>query len=179
MRGGPHNDVWSTPSWLFDPLHARLRFDLDCAADARNAKCRRFFDEQANALAQCWDARCWWANVPYGRQPGTGEWVGYARHQVEQLGNQGCLLIPVKAETEWYQDLVWGRNDVIASRKILDGPIRGRWYRLREPGMLVELLELRARVSFGDGSGNGWFASALVLYNAPRARGRGLLDFST
>jgi hypothetical protein len=80
------------------------------------------------------------------------------------------MLVPVKAETAWYNDLVWGRNRVIAS-SVLRGPVPGRWYRLDERWGSVELLELRGRVNFAEGeketpSWSGFFASAVVLYNA-------------
>lgn len=162
----PNKGVWPTPDWLFGPLHARHRFDLDAAASKSNAKCRRYFSEQQNALARPWHSRCCWLNHPYGVEPGNGIWVAYARRQVE-LGHAKrlCCLVPVKAETAWYQDVVWGDNRVIASRKVTDGPLAGRWYRLREPSFDVEVLELRSRVPFGEGS--GFFASALVFFNAP------------
>ena len=68
----PNKGVWPTPDWLFAPLHARHRFDLDAAASKSNAKCRRFFSEQQNALTRAWKARCFWNNPPYGCEPGTG-----------------------------------------------------------------------------------------------------------
>lgn len=167
----PKKGVWPTPSWLFDPLNARHRFDLDAAASPGNAKCKRYFTEKQNALAQKWDSRCFWNNPPYGTEPGTDVWVAHARRQVElSIAKRGCLLIPVKAETAWYQDLVWGECRVIASRKVRDGDFAGRWYRLREPLWDVEVLELRGRVSFSTGgtkTETGFFANALVFYNPP------------
>jgi phage N-6-adenine-methyltransferase len=167
----PKKGVWPTPDWLFQPLNARHRFDLDAAADNSNAKCARYFTVRTSALARPWTSRCFWNNPPYGTEPSTGVWVEYARHQVE-LGHakSGCLLIPVKAETAWYQDAVWGDCRVVASRKVTDGPLAGRWYRLREPLWDVEVLELRGRVSFSTGgtkTETGFFASALVFFNAP------------
>lgn len=162
----PKKGVWPTPSWLFDPLHARHRFDLDAAASPGNAKCARYFTEKQNALLQLWKARCFWNNPPYGVEPSTGVWVAYARRQVEMgTAKRGCLLIPVKAETAWYSELVWGECRVVASRHVRQGDFAGRWYRLREPLWDVEVLELRGRVSFG--AGNGFFANALVFFNAP------------
>lgn len=162
----PRKGVWPTPDSLFKPLHARHAFDLDAAADSSNAKCDRYFSERDNALLRPWTSSCFWLNPPYGMDPGTDEWVAHARHQVE-LGHarSGCLLIPCKAETAWYQDLVWGECRVVASRKVTDGPLAGRWYRLEEPLWHVEVLELRGRVSFGGG--NGFFANSLVFFNAP------------
>ena len=161
----PRKGVWPTPAWLFAPLHRRLGFDLDVAASADNAKCRRFFSVQTSALERAWDARCWWCNPPYGCQPGTAVWVAHARRQVELFGNRGVLLVPIKAETGWWQELVRGRNRVTASARVTTGPLKGCWYRLREPRFDVEILELRRRVSFAGGT--GWFASALICYGAP------------
>lgn len=168
----PNKGVWPTPDWLFEPLHRRHRFDLDAAASRSNAKCGRFYSVRTSALSQPrWNSRCFWLNPPYGCEPGTGTWVEYARNQVE-LGHAraGCLLIPVKAETAWYQDAVWGDCCVANSRKVTTGPLQGRWYRLRERQWPVEILELRGRVSFSAGdtkTETGFFASALVFFNAP------------
>lgn len=168
----PNKGVWPTPDWLFKPLHRRHRFDLDAAASPDNAKCRRYFTVRTSALARPWLARCTWLNPPYGCEPDTGVWVEYARGQVE-LGHSksGCLLVPVKKETAWYQDFIWGENRVVASRKVQAGDFAGLWFRLREPAFDVEILELRGRVSFSSGgtkTETGFFASALVFFNAPR-----------
>ena len=127
---------------------------------------------RTSALTRPWRSRCFWLNPPYGCDPSTDVWARYARAQVELGAAQsGCLLVPVKAETAWYQDVVWGDNRVVASRKVLHGPLAGRWYRLEEPRWPVEILELRGRVSFSSGgtkTETGFFASALVFFNAPR-----------
>lgn len=167
----PNKGVWPTPDRIFQPLHQRHRFDLDAAASKDNTKCRRFFSVRTSALERAWKCRCFWNNPPYGCEPGTGRWVEYARRQVE-LGHakSGCLLIPVKAETQWWQDFVLGRFHVVASRKVTDGPLPGAWLRLRERQFDVEVLLLRGRVSFSSGgtkTETGFFASALVFFNAP------------
>lgn len=170
----PTRGVWRTPDWLFQPLHRRHRFDLDAAADQANAKVPRYFDVRTSALERPWTSRCFWCNPPYGTEPGTGTWVEYARAQVDAgHARSGCLLIPVKAETAWWQDTVWGDCRVVASRKVPTGDFAGRWFRLAEPRYAVEVLELRGRVAFGrgsraaDGTETGFFASALVFFNAP------------
>lgn len=162
----PKGGVWPTPDWLFAPLERRHRFELDAAADQHNTKCRTFFSKKDDALSREWRCTTFWCNPPYGTRPGTDVWVAHARRQVE-LGHakRGCLLVPTKPETAWYQDLVWGECRVTASRKVLDAPLAGRWYRLAEPLWPVEVLELRGRVSFGGG--NGFFGSTLVFFNAP------------
>lgn len=161
----PRKGVWETPDWVFSPLHTLLRFDLDAAASRENAKCRRYFNEERSALERPWDAESVWCNPPYGREPGTGVWVEHGRGWAERLRNRVTMLVPVKADAAWYHDLVWGRCRVQASAK-LDGPLPGRWYRLEEAWGYVELLELRGRVDFGGMTTTGFFASAVVLFNA-------------
>lgn len=161
----PRKGNWSTPDWLFAPLHQVLEFDLDAAADKKNAKCRQYFTRKENALERDWSGLSVWCNPPYGQLPGTDVWVEQGRRQARNLGNRVTMLVPVKAETAWYQDFVWGSNRVQASA-ILRGPVPGRWYRLEERWGYVELLELRGRVEFGGSDGAGFFASAVVVFNA-------------
>jgi phage N-6-adenine-methyltransferase len=164
--GGKKNDRFGTPDWLFRPLNRLIPFQLDIAADARNAKCARFYDERMNGLLQPWDAPDWFGNPPYGRKDcPTEDWVWYGRREVERLRNRGTLVIPAKPDTQWYSRAVWGRNRVVASAWLHAGRIKGRWYRLREPEFFVELLELEGRVVF-EGDSCGWFASSVVVFNA-------------
>lgn len=162
----PRKGRWSTPDWLFQPLDALLRFDLDAAADKENAKCRRHLSQgRRSALTYPWDGASVWCNPPYGQQPGTDVWVELGRSWARRLRNRVTMLVPVKADTAWYHDLVWGECRVQTSAK-LEGPVPGRWYRLREAFGYVELLELRGRVDFGGAAGPGFFASAVLLFNA-------------
>lgn len=170
----PRKGRWSTPDWLFQPLNTLLRFELDAAADKENTKCRKYLSQgKRSGLVYPWDAESVWCNPPYGQQPGTDVWVELGRSWAARLRNRITMLIPVKADTAWYDELCWGRNDVVASARIRapeykGRSIRGRWYRLREDFGYVELLELRGRVDFGGASGPGFFASAVVLFNAGR-----------
>lgn len=165
--GGEHDDVYRTPATVRAPLMKLLRFDLDTAADAQNALTPRFYDEAVNGLTQPWDGRSVWCNPPYGRQDSpTSLWLQKGRWTAQTLGNRVTMLVPIKADTIWYHDLVWGSNQVEQS-SILTGPIPGRWYQLREQWGFVELLERRGRLVF-EGDSPGWFASALVVFNAGR-----------
>ena len=57
---------WETPQDFFDALNDEFGFDLDAAASAENAKCREFFDEEADGLSSDWGGRTVWCNPPYG-----------------------------------------------------------------------------------------------------------------
>ncbi len=57
---------WSTLDDLFDELNDIFHFDLDACASRDNAKCRRYFTQQDNALNQRWTGTVW-MNPPYGR----------------------------------------------------------------------------------------------------------------
>lgn len=48
------SDDWPTPQWLFDQQNAKWRFDLDAAASATNAKCRKFYTIADDALRMPW-----------------------------------------------------------------------------------------------------------------------------
>ena len=62
---------WETPKFLFDGLNAEFGFELDVCATPENAKCRRFFTPQDDALSQHWEDVCW-MNPPYGERSSDG-----------------------------------------------------------------------------------------------------------
>lgn len=157
---------WATPDWLFQPLHRLLRFDLDAAASPDNTRCKRYFTAEDNALERPWNAKSVWCNPPYGQRPGTDVWVTHGRGSTQRLGNRTTMLLPIKADTAWWDELVWGSCHVEQSARIDAGRIRGRWHRLREDWGHVELLELRSRVPFEGQDNTGFFASAVVVFNA-------------
>lgn len=92
---------WETPHKLFNLLNTELGpFTLDVAASSINAKCSKFFSEEADGLTQIWEGICW-MNPPYGRE--IGKWVKKAYE--ESL--KGCLvvcLLPSRTDTKWFHD---------------------------------------------------------------------------
>ncbi len=60
-------DDWETPQDLFNVLHEEFEFDLDAAANDRNAKCTRYFTKEQDALSQQWEGSVF-CNPPYGRE---------------------------------------------------------------------------------------------------------------
>jgi phage N-6-adenine-methyltransferase len=95
-----NTDNWSTPQDFFDKLNAMFDFQLDVAANADNAKCKKFFTKEDNGLIQEWSNRNW-MNPPYGRA--IGEWVKKADAEAKKR-KLTVALLPARTDTKWFQD---------------------------------------------------------------------------
>lgn len=132
---------WRTPRWLFDALHAEFLFDLDAAASAGNALCKRYLTEADNALTVAWRPACAaWCNPPYTRRNGgLGAWLTKARAEAAR-GVTVVMLIPARVDASW-----WTRNVPHADEvRFIDGRLR-----------------------FDDGTENAPFPSAIVIFRPP------------
>ena len=97
------NDDWSTPQHVFDALDAEFGFTVDVCASESNRKCERYFDREADGLAQDWAGEVCWMNPPYGR--GIGKWVRKAADSAER-GATVVGLLPNRTDTGWWQDVM-------------------------------------------------------------------------
>lgn len=95
-------DLWATPLWLFQALHAEFKFEVDVCAIVSNAKCRRYFSPAKDGLKQPWTGRCW-MNPPYGRH--IKHWVKKA-YRASQEGSTVVALLPARTDTAWWHDFV-------------------------------------------------------------------------
>lgn len=103
---------WCTPQAFFDALDSEFHFALDAAATAENAKCKRFFTPEIDALSQSWDVG--WAvfcNPPYGRT--LGKWVAKAYKEHVRTGVTIALLIPARTDTSYFHDYIWGKAEIL------------------------------------------------------------------
>lgn len=89
---------WATPQDLFDLLDAEFGFTLDVCATHDNAKCRDYFTEEDDGLAQRWTGVCW-MNPPYGRA--IADWMAKA-HQSGDDGATVVCLVPARTDTDWW-----------------------------------------------------------------------------
>ena len=94
------SDDWATPQDFFDPLDAIFDCTFEPCADAKNAKCARYFTRQDDGLAQNWDGERVFMNPPYGQE--IGAWVKKAS---EAKALVVCLL-PARTDTRWWNDYV-------------------------------------------------------------------------
>ncbi len=161
----PRKGEWPTPKWLVEEHHSIYTYDLDAAASKENALFERFYTQEVNALQQPWSGR-FWCNPPYGQKPGTDAWVEYARKQALTVAELGTILIPYKPETDFIHDLVL-TGVIIGDGPFIDG--RGKTSRLTrrwdaKDGLQIDIRQYRQRVTFGDTTSPGWFASISVTY---------------
>ena len=118
---------WATPQDLFDKLDKEFNFDIDVCADAFNAKCKKYYSVEDDALSQTWKGYCF-MNPPYGRE--ISKWVKKA-YESSGANNPSpfkgeatvvCLL-PSRTDTKWWHDYVMKADTVkfIKGRLKFDG----------------------------------------------------------
>jgi len=146
------SDEWSTPQALFEALNAEFAFDLDAAADRKNAKCDDFLAR--NALSLDWDTYglcvgpSVFLNPPYSK---CREFIAKAAWEA----SKGCTvvcLVPSRTDTRWFHDHVWDRD-------------RHR----PQPG--VEVRFLKGRLKFSGAKAGAPFPSMIVVFRPPMSDG--------
>ena len=91
------SDMWETPPYLFDELDNIFHFDIDVCAVPENAKCKKYFTPEQDALKQEWTGVCW-CNPPYGRQIGK-----FVKKAFESKALT-VMLLPARTDTAWFHD---------------------------------------------------------------------------
>ena len=95
---------WETPPELFGLYDREYGFTLDVCASAENAKCTRYFDAKADALAQSWAGHTCWMNPPFTVE-GTkviGDWLKKAVEEAKQPDTTVVALVPSDTSTKWF-----------------------------------------------------------------------------
>jgi site-specific DNA-methyltransferase (adenine-specific) len=67
------SNEWSTPQDFFDSLNKEFKFTLDPCCTKETAKCKKFYTEKEDGLAQNWNNEIVFCNPPYGRE--LKKWV--------------------------------------------------------------------------------------------------------
>jgi phage N-6-adenine-methyltransferase len=93
-----------TPDCVFDPLHDEHHFSIDVAASAQNHRLPRYFDREADGLAQPWTKERVWCNPPYSN---LYAWVKKALYEVAHGCWKVVMLLPAnRTEQRWWQELI-------------------------------------------------------------------------
>lgn len=98
--------VYETPQPLFDRLNEIFSFELDAAANRRNAKCEMFLS-WPDGLKRTWsELTNWpiWLNPPYGKK--LVSWIRKAHDEWERYGATVVVLIPSRTDTIFYHELI-------------------------------------------------------------------------
>lgn len=91
------------PEEDFAPLRERFGFTIDAAASAENARLRRFWTREDDALCQNWDDERVWCNPPHSD---LERWVKGAWSKCERAGGPEVVVMLVPAnrtEQVWWQ----------------------------------------------------------------------------
>lgn len=100
--------VWSTPQDFFNKLNEEFDFTTDVCALPENAKCKRYFTPEDDALKQKWTGTCF-CNPPYGRE--IGQWVEKASKSADE-GATVVMLLPARTDTKWFHNYVYGKAEI-------------------------------------------------------------------
>lgn len=101
---GDSVDDRATHPLTFAELDERLGpFTLDVAAAAHNTKCPRFYDVDADGLAQDWSGHRVWCNPPYSD---IAPWVRKAWCAHVDADRVVMLLPATRTEQQWWQHMV-------------------------------------------------------------------------
>ena len=100
--------VWSTPQDFFNKLNEEFDFTIDVCAPPENAKCKRYFTPEDDALKQKWTGTCF-CNPPYGRE--IGQWVEKASKSADE-GATVVMLLPARTDTKWFHNYVYGKAEI-------------------------------------------------------------------
>lgn len=158
--GGPGNDEWETPEWVWRPWHSVLHFVIDAACTAENILpvCEWGYTKEDSGLDADWAAKVLelkggavWCNPPYSRKGGPiVKWVEKALAESEK-GVVSCLLLPSDTSTNWFS-LLWNRAE-------------GRW----RDGVHGNFTEQRIKFNHPGGkkSGSPTFGSLIAVVSKP------------
>lgn len=123
-------DLWRTPPALFACLNAEFCFQLDAAAAAHNALCRKFITAEQNTLETPWDDYLSipgyvWLNPPYSDI--TPFVKKAATESTNQIGT--VMLVPADTSVGWFKEAIQTASEVrfiTAGRLAFINPVTGK-----------------------------------------------------
>lgn len=136
-------DERTTPSILFDPLHAEFNFEIDLAATHENTKLPKYYSRDNSAFNHSWNERCF-CNPPYSQ---LHNWVGRAYNESRELRDMVVVMIlPCDTSTKWFHDFIWNEK-------------------LHETRTAVQLRFPKGRFKFGKYTTSPQFATMIAIFN--------------
>jgi len=96
------NDEWETPQEFFDKLNHEFHFTLDACATKYNAKCKKYYTKEDNALIQDWSNEIVYMNPPYSTKQ-QNAFVKKA-YEESQKGAIVVCLLPARTSTKRFHE---------------------------------------------------------------------------
>lgn len=134
------SNEWATPKALFAELDAEFHFTLDPCATAENAKCKKFYTQKEDGLAQDWMGERVFCNPPY--RIAIKHWVKKCAEEAQKPGTLVVMLIPARTDTQYFHQHIYHK---------------------------AEIRFLPGRLHFNDGSGGAPFPSMVVIFRNENA----------
>ncbi|MCQ0974980.1 phage N-6-adenine-methyltransferase [Klebsiella pneumoniae] len=123
-------DLWRTPPALFACLNAEFCFQLDAAAAAHNALCRKFITAEQNTLETSWADYLSipgyvWLNPPYS------DITPFVKKASAESANQigTVMLVPADTSVGWFKEAIQTASEVrfiTAGRLAFINPVTGK-----------------------------------------------------
>ncbi|HDW1350524.1 TPA: phage N-6-adenine-methyltransferase [Klebsiella michiganensis] len=123
-------DLWRTPPALFACLNAEFCFQLDAAAAAHNALCRKFITAEQNTLETPWGDYLSipgyvWLNPPYS------DITPFVKKAAAESANQigTVMLVPADTSVGWFKEAIQTASEVrfiTAGRLAFINPVTGK-----------------------------------------------------
>lgn len=123
-------DLWRTPPALFACLNAAFCFQLDAAAAAHNALCRKFITAEQNTLETPWADYLSipgyvWLNPPYS------DITPFVKKASAESANQigTVMLVPADTSVGWFKEAIQTASEVrfiTAGRLAFINPVTGK-----------------------------------------------------
>lgn len=102
--------AWKTPAPLFGALDAEFGFTVDVCASDWNHQCAKYWDVDADGLAQEWVGVCW-CNPPFDES--KARWVEKAWRSAQRGATVVVLLkADFLADSEWWHDYVMRSSEI-------------------------------------------------------------------
>lgn len=123
-------DLWRTPPAIFACLNAEFCFQLDAAAAAHNALCRKFITAEQNTLETPWADYLSipgyvWLNPPYS------DITPFVKKAAAESANQigTVMLVPADTSVGWFKEAIQTASEVrfiTAGRLAFINPVTGK-----------------------------------------------------
>lgn len=123
-------DLWRTPPALFACLNAEFCFQLDAAAAAHNALCRKFITAEQNTLETPWTDYLSipgyaWLNPPYS------DITPFVQKAADESKNQigTVMLVPADTSVGWFREAIETASEVrfiVGGRLAFINPVSGK-----------------------------------------------------